>query len=146
MILKPARLAVQALTAVALLYALAACSEAPPPAETPPTETMPMAKPPLDQANTGPVERFAVNDLARRLDLAPARIEVVSALAVTWPSGALGCPAPDGMYTQALVEGFQVVLAAEGEEYHYHAGATGEPFLCPEERRQAPVGAGRARF
>lgn len=146
MLVKPARLAARALAAAALIYALAACSEAPPPAEAPPTETMPMAKPPLDQANTAALERFAVDDLARRLDIAPARVEVVSAQAVTWPSGALGCPAPDGMYTQALVEGFQLVLAAEGEEYHYHAGASGEPFLCPEERRRAPVGSGRARY
>ncbi|MFW6339520.1 MAG: hypothetical protein ACOC0Q_01485 [Wenzhouxiangella sp.] len=104
-----------------------------------------MTRPLPDQAATGPAERLAVADLAERLGIDAERIEVVSAQAVTWPDGALGCPAPDGVYTQALVEGFQIVLAAEGEEFHYHAGSDAQPFRCPEERRRAPIGPGRVR-
>jgi hypothetical protein len=36
-------------------------------------------------------------------------------------------------YTQAIVEGFQVLLEADGRIYDYHAGADGVPFLCPSE-------------
>jgi hypothetical protein len=107
---------------------------------------MPMTQPPLDQAVTSPVEKLAVDDLAQRLDVAPSSIEVVSAQAVTWPDGSLGCPEPDRMYTQALVDGFQIVLSADGEAFHYHASNDGEPFLCPEARRRVPVGTGRASY
>ncbi len=36
------------------------------------------------------------------------------------------------LYTQALVDGTRTVLAAVGEEFSYHAGADGAPFLCEE--------------
>jgi hypothetical protein len=38
---------------------------------------------------------------------------VVQAEAVTWPDGALGCPEPGIVYTQALVPGYWVVVEAE---------------------------------
>jgi hypothetical protein len=83
---------------------------------------------PVDQAITEAGGEFGVD---------PAEIEVVSAEEVTWPDGALGCPEPDGMYTQALVEGYRIVLQVDGDEVHYH-GARGEPpFRC--EDPQPPV-------
>ena len=36
--------------------------------------------------------------------------ELVSARAVTWNNGALGCPKPGISYTQALVDGMQVIV------------------------------------
>lgn len=141
-----ARFQVRILSTVVMLLSLIACNDAPPPAETPPTENMPITQPPPDQADTGPLERLAVADLSQRLDIPPERVRVVSAQAVTWSDGSLGCPRSDGVYTQALVEGFQIVLVADGEEHHYHAGPERRPFPCPEERRQAPIGPGRARY
>jgi hypothetical protein len=75
------------------------------------------------------VERARV-DLAGRLGVEESAIEVVSAEAVTWSDGSLGCPQPGMMYTQALVEGARVVLSYGGTLYPYHAGSDGEPFLC----------------
>jgi hypothetical protein len=89
------------------------------------------------------IER-ATADLANRLALSIDSITLKQVDAVTWRDGALGCPSPDGMYTQALVEGFRLVLSDGETDYHYHAGATGDPFLCPEERRRAPLEAGTA--
>jgi hypothetical protein len=136
----------RAVLTLLLLFSAVACNDLPPPAETPPTENMPMTQPPLDQAVTEPVEQLAIDDLTQRLDVTPSSIEVVSAQAVTWSDGSLGCPEPDRMYTQALVEGFQVVLSVNGEAFHYHAGDNGKPFLCPEGRRRVPIGAGRAAY
>ncbi|TVS11896.1 MAG: hypothetical protein EA419_06690 [Wenzhouxiangella sp.] len=130
---------------VGLALMVSACNDAPPPAEPPEPQSMPMTEPPADQPDTGPAERIAVQDLAERLEIPAETIEVRSARAVTWPDGAIGCPQPDGMYTQALVEGLQIVLAANDQEFHYHAGGGREPFLCPEERRQMPIGPGRAQ-
>lgn len=56
---------------------------------------------------------------------------------VTWPDGALGCPDDDSMYTQALVEGYRIVLDVDGEPVTFH-GADGEPpFRCDDP--QPPV-------
>lgn len=72
----------------------------------------------------------AVDDLAGTAGAEPADVEVVTAEAVTWSDGALGCPEPDMMYTQALVPGYRIVLALDGDEVHYH-GAEGElPRRC----------------
>ena len=72
----------------------------------------------------------AIADLARDTGVAPDDIEVVVNEPVTWRDGSLGCPKPGMMYTQALVDGYRIVLRAAGEEVAYH-GANGQaPFRC----------------
>ena len=64
--------------------------------------------------------------------------EVVVAERVTWPDAALGCPRPDELYTQALVEGYRIVLAVDGNRVAFH-GAEGEPpFRCDDPQPPAP--------
>ena len=90
-----------------------------------------------DQGHSDPalesVVQVAVADLAARIGGDPDAIEVLKAERVTWPNGALGCPQPGMMYTEALVGGFQVVLATDHRTrvFDYHAGADERPFLCP---------------
>jgi hypothetical protein len=72
----------------------------------------------------------AKNDLAERLEINLEAIELISNEQVTWNDGSLGCPQPDMMYTQALIDGYQIQLQVGGQVYNYH-GANGEdPFLC----------------
>ncbi len=68
----------------------------------------------------------AAADLAATAGIAESEVEVVAAERVTWSDGALGCPEPGMMYTQALVPGYRIVLAAGGDEVAYH-GAEGQP-------------------
>ena len=68
-------------------------------------------------------------DLERRTG-GPADPEVVSAEAVTWNDGSLGCPEAGISYTQALVDGFQVVLELDGERYDYRVGSGTSIKLC----------------
>lgn len=56
--------------------------------------------------------------------------ELVTALAVTWTSGALGCGKPGQSYTQALVDGMQVIVTVDGTTYDYRFGRSDEPVLC----------------
>lgn len=56
--------------------------------------------------------------------------ELVAALAVTWTSGALGCGKPGQTYTQALVDGMQVIVAVDGTTYDYRFGQSDAPVLC----------------
>ncbi|QIX27150.1 hypothetical protein ncot_11490 [Nocardioides sp. JQ2195] len=77
-----------------------------------------------------PEQQEAVDDLAERQGIAADDVEVVRVQDVTWRDGSLGCAEPGRMYTQALVEGRRIVLAAGGAEFEYHSGGSRAPFLC----------------
>jgi S1-C subfamily serine protease len=81
----------------------------------------------------------ALADAAHRSTVARADITVLSAEAVTWADGSLGCPQPGMMYTQALVPGYRIVLQAGDQTLNYHAMSRGKPVFCPMGRVQAPV-------
>ncbi|RFF27129.1 MULTISPECIES: hypothetical protein [unclassified Wenzhouxiangella] len=81
----------------------------------------------------------ARRDLAERSGVEADDIGIVKARAVTWRDGALGCPEEGMMYTQALVDGFYIVLSDGDDEHAYHAGRDGKPFFCPAKRSQPPM-------
>lgn len=87
-------------------------------------------------APAAPQVENAVADLAERQEVAESDVRVESVTEVTWPDGSLGCPQPGEMYTQALVEGLEIVLSVGATRYAYHSSVEGEPFLCeqPAER------------
>ena len=72
----------------------------------------------------------AVADLASRLKIDASSIVTVSAQAMSWPDGSLGCPQPGMLYTQVMVDGALIELSVDGTSYSYHSGASGAPFLC----------------
>lgn len=84
------------------------------------------AGPSTDGAATAPegippaVWAEVLADLARRMD-GSVDPTVVTAEAMTWNDGAWGCPEAGQMYTQAIVEGFQVVVEIDGEEFDYRS-------------------------
>jgi hypothetical protein len=71
-----------------------------------------------------------LDDLEDRLGEPVTAPTVVEARAVTWNDGSLGCPRPGEVYTQALVEGFQVILEVDGERWDYRAGMGTDVRLC----------------
>lgn len=77
----------------------------------------------------------AIDQLAADEGVDRDQVEVVLAQRVTWPDGSIGCPEPGMMYTQALVEGYRIVLAVDGDEVAYHGQDDQPPFRCdaPEE-------------
>ena len=83
--------------------------------------------------------QHAKQDLASELEVDEGEISVVSAEEVMWPSGALGCPSPGKFYTQALVEGVQIVLEANKKQYSYHASKNGAPSYCPQPPNKKPT-------
>jgi hypothetical protein len=80
-----------------------------------------------------------LDQVAAATGLAMADIVVQRAEAVTWSDGSLGCPEPGMMYTQALVDGFWVVIEAGGDTYDFHASQSGQIVLCPEGRSNPPI-------
>lgn len=63
---------------------------------------------------------------------------VLRAEHVLWPNGAVGCPQPDMMYTQAVVEGYRIVISTPDGDVYFH-GQTGlPPARC--DTPQEPIG------
>ena len=69
-------------------------------------------------------------DLAQRLSITDGEIQLYKAEAVTWRDGSLGCPKPDMMYMQILVDGYLIELEVGQTRYSYHGTYTQPPFLC----------------
>lgn len=77
-----------------------------------------------------PIVDPVIADAARRLLVDPALVSVVSVEATTWPDGALGCPQDGMLYTQALVDGHRVVVAAGGTTLDYRVTGPGAFRVC----------------
>jgi hypothetical protein len=69
-------------------------------------------------------------ELAGEQGVGAADVKVISAQAVNWPNGALGCPKPGRMYTQAIVPGYRIELEAGGKRFTYHAATRGGYKRC----------------
>lgn len=106
-----------------------------------PIKETPMSIPPAPAPNaqplTPPFDGFAQRqidaakqDLAQRLGIDVAAIEVASVEAVTWSDGSLGCPRPGMAYIQVLIDGLRILLRVGDQLYPYHSGDNQPPFLC----------------
>jgi hypothetical protein len=69
-------------------------------------------------------------ELASEQGVTAAEVKVISAQSVNWPNGALGCPKPGRMYTQAIVPGYRIELEAAGKQFTYNASARGGYKRC----------------
>jgi hypothetical protein len=102
-------------------------------AGTPPMVTTPGTLAPTPSGTPAPVPPARWDAITA--DLANRGVTATPTLVlsqdVTWPNGALGCPQPGQSYTQAIVEGMQVVVTADGKTYDYRFGTGDTPSLCP---------------
>ena len=71
-----------------------------------------------------------LDDASQRTGVAPDALVVTRAEATTWSDGSLGCPEPGMFYTQALVNGYQIVIDAGGQQLDYRAGRNRFFRLC----------------
>ena len=94
-----------------------------------PSEESPVGEVPSEILNR------IVDDAADRSGVEPDEIEVLTAMAMTWSDGSLDCPEPGMMYTQALVDGYHVVVDAAGEELDYRVTTDGGFRLCEQDGR-----------
>ncbi|MCB9155374.1 MAG: hypothetical protein H6649_15125 [Caldilineae bacterium] len=81
-----------------------------------------------------------IADLAGRLGIDEAVVEVVDAVEVEWPDTSLGCPAPGDSYAQVLTNGTQLTLQVNGQTYDYRGRSPDTMFLCGP---QGPLPAGK---
>ena len=131
-------------SALAAILALTACASSAVPSEASPSEA-PSSRPPAETVQPSAsaasvpdapdgipqaVWDAIIEDLSGRTDEPVASATVVMAEPMTWNDGSLGCPVAGQVYTQALVDGYHVVLEVDGQEYDYRVGAGDDVRLC----------------
>jgi hypothetical protein len=75
-------------------------------------------------------EALVKRDLADRLKVDAARLQVISASDQTWPDSLLGCGGRKGLVEPAPVPGFAFTLTYEGKKYEYHSDRNGKIKRC----------------
>lgn len=80
-----------------------------------------------------------IDDLVEKRGVERSAVSVVSMEEVVWNDGSLGCPQPGMMYTQALVDGFYIVLEANGEQFAYHTSGTRFFVFCGTPSKTPPT-------
>ena len=111
------------------------------PTESAPTEGLPTGTSPAEPTAEGgaglssgevPQALFdaVLADALARSGATQSAVTVQMAQQVEWSDGSMGCPAPDMMYTQAIVSGYQVIFEIGGQTYDYHLSDSGIMILC----------------
>jgi hypothetical protein len=103
-------------------------------AATPAGETPPVQGK-VPQAILGPI----LMEAAALANVARDKLVIVRADPVVWNDGSLGCPEPGKMYTQALVNGYWVVINAAGQTYDFRVARGGSFRLCLAGRGRPPL-------
>jgi hypothetical protein len=85
---------------------------------------------PHDRTVPAPLLEQVLQDAQERTGMSRSQLEITSTERVTWNDGALGCPQPDRMYTQALVPGYRIRVRASDQTLDYHAAESGRFVLC----------------
>ena len=71
-----------------------------------------------------------VADAAARAGMSTNEVRVVSATEAQWPDGGLGCPQPGMRYTQALVDGYRIIVRVGDRELDYRVRGPGRFRIC----------------
>ena len=79
-----------------------------------------------------------LKEAAALAEVARDQLVIVRAESVVWNDGSLGCPEPGMMYTQALVNGYWIVIEAAGQTYDFRVGSGGSFRLCPAGQGHPP--------
>ena len=90
-----------------------------------PNPSYPNPSYPNPSADLTPAELAALTHLSETLNLPTDQIILVSTEPETWPDGCLGVDRPGMMCTQALVEGYRIILEAGGVEYELRTNESG---------------------
>ncbi len=64
---------------------------------------------------------LAKKDLAGRLKIPEANIQVSEIISTDWPDTSLGYPERGMMYAQVISPGFEIILSVDNKTYEYHS-------------------------
>ena len=107
-------------------------SDTPAPTSTPQTSRV---EPQVPKELLDPI----LNEAAKLAKVPREQLIIVRAEAAVWNDGSLGCPEPGMQYTQALINGYWVVIRAAEHTYDFRVDRGGTFRLCPEGRGRPPL-------
>ncbi len=89
----------------------------------PPPEPVkePNEKIPLNISEQSKVVELAKKDLAAKLNIPEAGVQVLRVIPTEWPDASLGYPEPEMVYAQVITPGYVILLQADGTIYEYHS-------------------------
>lgn len=108
-------------------------------APTPRPPDMPIATPPPVTAVPPAILEAVTAEAARLSNVSLDQVAIVRAEPAVWPDGSLGCAQPDEMYTQALVNGYWIILQAWTVPYDFRVTSDGTFRLCPHPEASNPA-------
>jgi hypothetical protein len=128
-----------ALSFVSIFLAACATPAGPVLSEVTPTPVVP--SPTHIPVDLAPAQRAAIAALAAQLGIPVGQISVASSEAVTWNDGCLGVVRMGVMCIQGQVQGFRIVLQANGKQYELHTNQDGSVVVDATGRpTQEPAG------
>ena len=90
---------------------------------TAPTNVVPVPTPiPVDLT---PAQMGAVQALSDKYNIPVDQIKIISTEEATWPNGCLGVVLPGVMCTDAIVDGFRIILEANGQQFEFRTNQDG---------------------
>src|SRR5215211_2656638 len=90
------------------------------PTEGEATQMTPSLPTPADPGLQSLIEK-AKEDLAQRLSITPAQINLIEMMEVEWSDSGLGCPQPGMDYLQVITPGYLILLETNAQTYEYHS-------------------------
>ncbi len=108
---------------------IAAPQESAPPADVrTPEPVVPTPEAAVDASVLPPAALEAQQQLARRLEVDPQDVGVLSAEAVDWPDSCLGASDAGEMCAAVITPGFKIIMDVGGKQYVLHTNADGSDF------------------
>jgi len=107
------------------------------PSETPTPSPSPESSHPQTDVPQGILDPI-ISEAAKLAKVPVKQVVIVRAESALWNDGSLGCPEPGMAYTQALVNGYWVVIKAAGNTYDFRVGSRGSFRLCPPGQGRPP--------
>ena len=72
-----------------------------------------------------PAQQAAIQYVSKNYNIPADQIKVVSTEATTWPNGCLGVDIPGVLCTDVIVDGFNIKLEANGQQFEIHTNQDG---------------------
>jgi hypothetical protein len=84
-----------------------------------------VSTPTLISVDLTPAQMGAVKALSDQYNIPVDQIKIISTEEVTWPNGCLGVVLPGVMCTDVIVDGFRIIMEANGQQFEFHTNQDG---------------------
>ena len=115
---------------------------APVPTQPPPTapaQTQPVPTGTPIRVDLTPAQRAAMQALVEAINVPVDQIQLISTEAVQWPDGCLGIVRINARCMGGPIDGFRIILEANGQQYEFHTNQDGTADRAIGKKRRSSV-------